>query len=174
MRSVVVCVAVGAFLWVNGAHAGSVEVKGIHLCCNNCVKQAGGILSKVEGVSDAKCDRDSKTVTFSAKDSKSAAAGVKALMDGGFFGTATEDGKDIKVAAAAPKSGEKANEVTVTQVHVCCKSCQTAIAGLFKGAEVEYSGVGPQKAVKVTGKDLDKAEVLATLRKAGFNGTVEK
>src|SRR5262249_38133968 len=102
------------------AGGGAVEIKGPHICCKQCVKIASGILGKVEGVSDAKADVASKTITFTAKDEKAAKAGVKAIIDGGFFGKATLAGKDLTVDAVTPKKGSKADMVSVKDVHVCC------------------------------------------------------
>ncbi len=154
--------------------AGEVEVAGVHLCCNRCGVEAGKILAKVEGVSDAKADRGKKTVSFKAKDEKAAEAGIKALLDGGFFGAAKLDGKEIKAEAPLPKKGEKADEVVVKGVHVCCNACKTAIGKLFKDVKIDYVGDEVQKDVKISGKGLDKAEVLETLRKEGLNGKNEK
>ena len=70
-------------------------VKGPHICCKQCINVAKKILSKVDGVSDVDPDQKTKTVTFKAKDEAGAKAGYKALLDGGFFGTATYDGKDV-------------------------------------------------------------------------------
>lgn len=162
-----------AGLWIGQAHAGNVEVKDVHMCCNQCVKIINGLLDKVDGVSGAKPDRETRTVSFTAKDNKAASAGVKALLDAGFFGTATEDGKALKVDVATPKKGDKANEVTVKAVHVCCKICQKEITGLFKDNKVEFAGTAPLREVKISGKDLEKSAVMETLRKAGFNGTAQ-
>ena len=153
--------------------AGKVEVKGAHLCCQQCVKTAGGVLGKVDGVADAKCDQKGKTISFTTKDEKTTQAAVKALTDAGFFGAVTDDGKAVKVDLPAPKAGEKADDVTVKSVHVCCKQCQGAIQGLFKDAKISYAGKGPVKDVTISGKGLEKAAVLETLQKAGFTGKVE-
>ena len=59
-----------------------VEVKKVHLCCPACVSAVGGILKKVDGVTDPKCDREGKTVTFTAKDDETAKKAVQALADG--------------------------------------------------------------------------------------------
>ncbi|MCH7688584.1 MAG: heavy-metal-associated domain-containing protein, partial [Planctomycetes bacterium] len=80
---------------MTSAQAGEVSVKGVHICCGMCVKAIGGVLGKVDGVSDAKCDRDSKTVTFSASDAKTAKAGLRAILNAGFYGKATLDGKKL-------------------------------------------------------------------------------
>jgi hypothetical protein len=170
---VTLAVVAGLALAAGPSLAGQVEVKGVHLCCNQCVKVAGGILAKVEGVSNAMCDREAKTVKFTAKDAKAATAGVQALLDGGFFGAATDDGKEVKVAVATPPAGAKGASVTIKEVHVCCNACRKIIQGLFEGTTIEYAGTQVQKEVKISGKDLDKAAVLETLRKAGFNGKVE-
>jgi copper chaperone CopZ len=82
-------------LVVQGAgqvRADKVEVKGPHICCVQCVRIAEGLLNKVEGVSEAKADIKSKAVSFTATDEKAAKAGIRALVDGGFFGVATSDG----------------------------------------------------------------------------------
>ena len=87
-----------------------------------------------------------------------------------FFGTATDDGKDLKVEVASPKPGQKAAEVTVKGVHLCCGACKKKASSLFSGSTVEFPGSGE---IKISGNNLDKSEVLETLRKAGFNGTVQ-
>jgi copper chaperone CopZ len=148
-----------------------VEVKGPHICCKQCVKIVGGLLKKVDGVSDAACDIEAKTITFTAKDADAVAKGVKALVDGGFWGSATLDGAELKLPATKV-SNSKTKEVTVAKVHVCCGMCSSAINALFKDAKVTYSPKGSQKDVTVTGTDLTPAGVLEALNKAGFTGTI--
>lgn len=153
---------------------GKVEVKGPHICCGQCVKIATKILAKVEGVTEASADIKGRSVTFTAKDGKAAKAGFKALVDGGFFGAASVDGKEIKLDLPAPKKGDKADVVSVKDVHVCCGQCQTAVNKLFTSSKVSYEGKGPQKTVRIEGTGLDPADVIDALKKAGFYGTVEK
>jgi bacterioferritin-associated ferredoxin len=172
--AVILTVLAAAVVYAVEAADNAVEVKGPHICCGQCVKVATGILEKVDGVSDIKANQKTKIVTFTAKDDKAAKAGFKALVDGGFFGTATEGSKEIKLDLAAPKKGDKADVVTVKDVHVCCGQCQKAINKIFEGSKVKFEGSGPQKSVRIEGKNLDRAEVLETLHKTGFNGTVEK
>jgi hypothetical protein len=123
---------------------------------------------------DVKAGQKTKTVKFTPKDDKAAPEVITAQVDGGFFGKATEGGKELKIDAPTPKKGDKANVVTVKDVHVCCGACTNAINGIFKDAKVTYEGKGPQKTVRIEGNDLDRAEVLETLRNKGFNGSVEK
>lgn len=162
-----------AFVGAQGA-GGKVEVKGPHICCKQCVNVATGILGKVAGVSDAAADAKTKTVTFTAKDDAAAKAGLQALIDGGFFGSATVEGKELKASVPAPARGAKAEVVTVKDVHVCCKACQNAVNKLFKDAKVTYEGPGPKRTVRIEGAGLDAGAVVEALRGAGFNGTAEK
>ena len=61
------------------ADAGNVAVKGVHLCCGACVSAVSKALKPVDGVTGIACDRDSKRVTFQARDDKAAQAGIVAL-----------------------------------------------------------------------------------------------
>ena len=169
-----VALGVVAVFFVGQAGASEVSVKGPHICCPQCVKIAKGILTKVDGVSDANADAKTKTVTFTAKDDAAAKAGYKALLDGGFFGSATNDGKEIKLDMASPKKGDKLEVVAVKDVHVCCGACKNAIKAIFKDAKITYQGTGPQLTVRIEGSDLYPGTVLEALRKGGFNGTLEK
>ncbi|MSQ93924.1 MAG: hypothetical protein EXR98_05130 [Gemmataceae bacterium] len=154
--------------------AGSVEVKGPHICCGACVKAVGKILEKVDGVSGAMADAKTKTVTFTAKDEAAAKAGVKAIFEGGFYGKATDDGKELKVAVGGVKKGDKVESVTVKNVHACCGLCHKEIKGLFADSKVSFEGTGAQRTVLIEGGNLEASAVLQALRKAGFNGTIQK
>jgi copper chaperone CopZ/predicted nucleic acid-binding Zn ribbon protein len=155
------------------AMASGVEVKGPHICCKQCVTVVGKILEKVDGVSDVSADAKTKTVKFTAKDSAAAKAGFRALLNGGFFGTATEDGKEIVLDLPANKKGDTVKAITVKDVHVCCGQCQTAVKKAFESATVTFEGTGAQRTVRIEGAGLERSAVLATLRKAGFNGKIE-
>jgi copper chaperone CopZ len=163
-----------AVLNAGQAASTNVEVKGPHICCKQCVNVVGDILKKVDGVTDVKAEIKTKTVTFTAKDDKAAEAGVMALVNGGFFGSATQGGKEMKTSLPAVAKGSKADVVTVKDVHVCCGACQKAIIKIFEGSKVTFDGPSPQRTVRIEGKDLDRASVMDTLHKTGFNGTVEK
>lgn len=154
--------------------AGTVEVKGPHICCGACVKAIGKIMDKVDGVSEVKADAKTKTVTFTAKDAAAAKAGVKALFAGGFFGSATEDGKELKIAVGGVKKGDQVKAVTVKNVHACCGLCHKEIKGLFADSTVTFEGTGAQRTVVIEGGTLEASAVLQALRKAGFNGTIQK
>jgi copper chaperone CopZ len=169
---VVAVLALGA-LTASQAVADSIEVKGPHICCKQCVNAVGKILGGINGVSDAKCDIKAKTVTFTAKDEAAAKAAVDALVKGGFSGSATRDGKEFKMPLPEVAKGDKVDKVTVKNVHVCCGQCEGAINKIFKGSTVEFGPKGTQRTVTVTGSDLYRGSVMEALRKAGFNGTPE-
>jgi copper chaperone CopZ len=148
-------------------------IKGPHICCKACVSSVNGILDKVEGVSNVKCDVKNKTVTFSAKDKATVEKALAAMYKGGFAGSATFGDATISKSASAPTG--KADEVVVKDVHACCGQCKTAIGNVFGGnANVTITGSGAQRTVTIRGKDLNPADVLQKLNKAGFNGTIEK
>jgi hypothetical protein len=130
------------------------------------------ILGKVEGIGDVKCDRANKSVSFTAKDPTAVMKAVEALEAGGFGPTEGEFGDTSFKKAIKTTTGMKTNEVTVLGVHACCGQCNTAIKALFKDAQVTITGKGPQKDLRITGKDLDPAQVLNTLQEAGFTGKV--
>jgi len=111
-------------LSVGTAAADNVEVKGPHICCQQCVNVVNKILGGVDGVSNIKADAKTKTVTFTAKDAAATTAGINALIKGGFSGSATSDGKEVKVDLPAVPKGEKVETVTVKDVHVCCGAPQ--------------------------------------------------
>jgi copper chaperone CopZ len=169
LKAALVLIVVGA----GPARADKVEVKGPHICCAQCVRIAEGLLNKVEGVSEAKADIKTKTVSFTVTDEKAAKAGIQALVDGGFFGVATRDGKEVKIAV--PRPGGKSLTVVVTRVHVCCIACEKAITQLFQYSKVSFEGEGPQRTVRIEGPGcVGHDETLITLRRAGFNGTLAK
>ena len=178
MRNVLIVPLVGLLvlgLSAGQAAADSVEVKGPHICCGNCVKAVNTLLGGVDGVSEVKADIKTKTVTFTAKDDKAAKAGVKALFDGGLFGSATSGGKELKVDVAAAKKGDKADKVVVKDVHVCCGQCQKGIKAAFPDAKITFTNpAGAQRTVTIEAPGLEPSSVVEILRKAGFNGTLDK
>ena len=158
--------------------AGKVSVKGVHICCGMCIKAIGGVLGKVDGVSDAKCDKDSRTVTFNSTDEKSAKAGLRAILNAGFFGRATLDGKRLSAYSGKnknknknKKAAKKSNEITLYRVHLCCGGCVNIVDAALKGIDgvADVKCDREAKTVKLTGKDISNRAVTQALRKAGFN-----
>jgi hypothetical protein len=138
------------------------------------VNAAKGLLAKIDGVTDAKADQKTKTITFTAKDEAAAKAGVEAIFKGGFAGKVTRDGKAFKVSLPPIAKGDKVAKVVVKDVHVCCGQCVTGVKNLFKESKVSIEGKGAQRTVIVEGDNLTVVGVVEALRKGGFNGTPEK
>jgi copper chaperone CopZ len=171
MRQLFLASVFSVLIGLGAAQAGKVEISGAHLCCKQCRDLATKILGKVDGVSDVNV---AATIAFTTKDGQGTITAVKALADGGYFGSVKDDGKEVKVELPTPKS-EKVDSVTIKGIHVCCGMCKTALKKVFGDATLEYGKANDVKAadVKVTGKDLDKLKLIEALRAAGFNGTIE-
>jgi len=112
--------SLGAILVLTGASRAEtkVELKGVHLCCPACVKAVGTTLKKVDGVK-GECNRESKTVTITAKDDATARKAIDALAQAGFHGEASNKDFAIKDDSGAAKGKVKSitadkKEFTVT------------------------------------------------------------
>jgi mercuric ion binding protein len=149
-----------------------VELKGVHLCCGQCVKLAGEIVKKVEGATIA-CDQKKKTVTITADDDKTAQKAVDALAKGGFYGKS--DNKEVKIKNDSGAEKGKVSTLTVSGAHNCCGQCCKALkATVAKVEGVTGDTAKPKaKSFEVMG-DFDAAELVKALNAAGFHVTVKK
>src|SRR5258708_30761663 len=102
----------------------TVELKGTHLCCGQCVKAVGDTLKGVEGVT-GKCDAKAKTVTITAKDDATAQKAIDALAAAGFHGDTGS--KTVTVKEDSGVKAGKVKSLTLTGIHNCCGQCNTAI-----------------------------------------------
>lgn len=161
-------------LTVGAAQAGDVTIKGVHLCCGQCVKGVAKTLGSVDGISDAACDRTAKTVTFTAASDKNAAAAIKALGKAGFHGAAAHGDKLLKFPASGAKKGDKADKVVFTNVHLCCGACVKGVAKALTDIDAEKACDKKAGTVTLTGSGIDISAAVAALNKAGFNATVKK
>lgn len=148
-----------------------VELKSVHLCCGQCEKIVGKILSGVDGVKGA-CDRPGRTVSITAPDDQAAQKAIDALAEAGFHGDSGN-----KSLAMKDDSGAKAGKVktlTVSGIHNCCKQCCVAIKGIVGKVDgVNSDTAQPQKReFEVTG-DFDAAAVVKALNAAGFHVKVK-
>ena len=152
------------------AQAGEVTVKSMHLCCPQCDKLALEALKDVDGVSGAKADRPNKTVSFTATDDKAAEAGVKALAEEGFYGKATHGTKDVKFPESGAKKGDKADSVTLSQIHLCCGQCVTAVKKALDPVDgVDKVEVDREAGTAtLSGKSIETTAAVKALNDAGF------
>jgi copper chaperone CopZ len=168
--------AVVGLLNVAAASAGELKIEGVHLCCGQCVTIAQSKLKPVAGVTDAKADKDSGTITLNAADEKAAAAAIETLAKSGFRGKATFGDKELAFPAANVEKGTKADSVTIAGVHLCCPACYKAAEEALKSVD-GVSGVTSDKKTKtleVKGKGVDVNAALGALFEAGFHASVKK
>jgi len=143
-----------------------VEVKGVHLCCGQCVKGVSAALKGIEGAKPA-CDQKAKTVTITATDEAAAQKALDALSDAGYFGTLENKGFTLKTPSNVPAG--KVKSLSLSNSHNCCKACGNALKkAVGSVAGVSGDTVEPRKAdFDVTG-DFEAAAVVKSLNDAGF------
>lgn len=148
------------------------ELKGAHLCCGQCVKAVAGVLGKVKGVTNAKCDREARTVKFTASNVKVGRQAMRRLANAGFYGKATVGGKPVRMPPTGAKKGEKADSKTITGMHLCCGGCVTAATKAVKTVEGVSGATADRKkrTLTVKGKQFSVEAVMRALHKEGFAG----
>lgn len=148
------------------------ELSNTHLCCGQCVKVVGAVLGKVKGVTNAKCDREGKKVTFTATNVKVGRQAVRRLANAGFYGKATVDGKPVRLPPTGAKKGEKADSKTIARMHLCCGACvaaATKAAKTVKGVE-KVTADRKKNTLTVTGKQFSVEALMRALHKEGLAG----
>ncbi len=176
MRYLIPVICTILFFILPAPDSGVVSVKGVHLCCGGCQEIADAALSDVEGVSDISCDLNTKVISFKAENDKAAEAGIKALAEAGFFGTATHDAKKLKYPESGAKEGTTSNSIVLTGVHLCCTACVTASQDALKDVKgVTLIDIDRnERTIKLTGDTIGVPEAIAALNKAGFYGRLEQ
>lgn len=173
-NSVRVSIAAVALLFgLSAANAGEVTLKDTHLCCPACVRAVGATLGKVDGVSNASCDRAAKTVTFTAADDKAAKAGIAALVEAGFHGAAAHGDKKIELPGSGAKEGQKADKVDLVGAHLCCGACENAVKKALADLEAEITIDRKARNISLSGSGIDVNAAVAALNKAGFHVKVK-
>ncbi len=149
-----------------------VTMKGVHLCCAQCVKIVGTAVGKVEGAK-AKCDQKAGTITVTATDDETAQKALDALAAEGFHGTTDNEKLKLKDDSGAVK--DKVKKITVVGVHNCCGMCCKAIKAVVTKVEgVTDTDVKPKaKSFTVEGEFLP-ADLVKALNEAGFHPKLEK
>lgn len=150
----------------------TLTVKSIGICCDKCSASVRAALKKVEGIDGIATDPENRTVTLKAKDVSVASAAWKALRDAGFGGKAAFQGKAPGTfeEVGPTLSASKYDEIVFKGVHACCPGCEKAIKNAIKEGEISFEGAGPQKTVRVKGKQLDFDSISTALWDAGYHG----
>ena len=149
----------------------TVELKGVHLCCGQCVKIAGDTLKGVDGAT-GKCDQKAKTITITAKDEATAQKAVDALAAAGFHGQSDND--KVKVPDDSGAKAGKVKSLTLTGFHNCCGQCTKTIKATVAKVEGVTGDTLKARAdtFEVTG-DFDAEAVVKALNAAGFHAKVK-
>ncbi|MEO8494215.1 MAG: cation transporter [Planctomycetota bacterium] len=170
MRCITLLVGIFFAFATTQADAGTVAVRGTHLCCGGCQAGAEEALSEVEGVSDVSADVNTKVISYKAASDEAATAGIEALAAAGFYGAATHDAKKLDYPDSGAKKGMKANSILLTGLHLCCTACVTASQkSLEEVKAVSLIDIDRNEGtIKLTGDAIDVPEAIAALNKAGF------
>jgi len=148
-----------------------VEVKGVHLCCNACVKGVAAAFKGFDGATAA-CDRPSRTVTITARDEATAQKALDVLTDAGYYGTI--DSADLKAKPVSHLPSGKVKSLSLTNSHNCCKQCGNTIKKAVNGVSgVTGDTVKPNVADFEVSGDFDAAELVKALNTAGFQVRVK-
>ncbi|HEX3726243.1 MAG TPA: heavy metal-associated domain-containing protein [Pirellulales bacterium] len=174
-RMVSMAVVLAGLSFAN-APAGEVKIEGVHICCGQCVTVAQSTLKKVEGVSDAKADKQSGTITLVAADNNAAAAAIAALANAGFRGAAKHGDQTLEFPGSNADSGAKADAIAISGVHLCCPACYTAAEKALKSVDgvTAVKSDKKTKTLEVTGNAVDVNAALEALFKAGFQASVKR
>ncbi len=156
--------------------AGTVTVKGVHMCCGGCKSLAESALADLTGVDKVVCDLNTKAIEFKAADEKAVARGIKALAEAGFYGKASHQKKAVAFPKSGAKKGVKSNVVLLSGVHLCCTACVTAShKALLKVKGVAVIDIDRNaKSIKLTGDAMDPLQIVEALNRAGFFGQIGK
>ncbi len=173
MKTIITSVAV-AFTLALSARAADVSVKlsGVHLCCGSCVKGVEAAVAKVAGAT-ATVDKDAGTVSLSGADKATVQKAADALVGAGYFGKSSEPG--FKLNAHSGAKGHMVKSLKVSEVHLCCGKCVTAVTEAIKavpGVQGNTAAKGVET-FEVTG-DFNDKDIFAALHKAGLTGKVAK
>ena len=148
-----------------------VTLKGVHLCCGQCVKIVGTAVSSAGA--KAACDQDAGTVTITAEDEATAKKAIAAMVKEGFHGTADDEKLAIKDDSGAGK--DKVKRLKLSGAHNCCGNCAKALKEVVTNVDgVTATDVKAKSKSFVVEGDFSPADLVKALNGAGFHVKVEK
>jgi mercuric ion binding protein len=154
-----------------------IEVKNMHLCCGGC---EGAATKAVEegGGKEAKADKGTKTLSFTAANEKVAQAALDKLAAAGFWGEVEkpfafkDDSKTLLPPKAKPV---KISNGTFKGAHNCCDACNKALVEAIKGVEgVESEECKAKEATFTVKGAYDPAALVKAVNAAGYHVTLDK
>jgi len=154
----------------------TIEVKGMHLCCNACNGAATGAVSSA-GAKDASANAG--TLSFTAANDAAAQKALDKLTAAGFWGTI--ESKTIRLnddsgTALPPKAKPvKVSSGTFKGAHNCCDGCNKALKEAIKGVAGVTSDDSAAKGASFTVKgEFDPAELIKAIHDAGYHAKLDK
>ena len=150
----------------------SVELTGVHLCCQGCINAVDAALMSVEGV-NSRCDMENGTMTLTASDAAAAQKALDALAAAGFHGSAGNNQLAMKGVSDIPQG--KVKSLKVSGIHNCCGPCCEAIKGAIATVDGVTGDTAKPRATtfEVTG-DFYAAALVKALNAAGFSAQVKQ
>ena len=147
----------------------TVKLTDVHMCCGTCVKIAQNTVTNLAGVT-AVASQEDESITLTGPDLASLQKAADELTAVGYFGKS--DNATIKVSTSTGAMNMKMKTIDVSNVHLCCPKCVTAvnkIVGAVPGV-TGLTGVAKNaKTFTVTG-DFNDSDVFAALQKGGLTG----
>lgn len=149
----------------------TVTLSGVHNCCKSCTN---GITKAASSVKDVTIEADGGTVKVTAKSKSNAKKAVEAIMAAGYFGTSDEAEEKPSTSSSATPA-KKLTSATVSGAHLCCQKCVKAMTEAVKAVPgvTEYEIVSKASTFTVKG-EFTESDLLASMNKAGFHGSVGK
>jgi copper chaperone CopZ len=162
----------GISAMIAAAHAADVTttISSAHMCCAKCVNLSQKTVAAIPNVTAVSSQADS-TIVLTGPDSASVQKATDALIAAGFFGKSSNP--DIKITAPTGAKSAKVQTLDVTNVHLCCPKCVTAVnkaCTAVPGVTATTAAVSA-KTFTITG-DFTDSDIFAALQKAGLTGKV--
>jgi len=160
------------------ARAADVQLKGLHLCCANCVSILESALGEVTGVSKVTVDRGAASAEFKTTGADVTAKALAAVGKAGLYAAVVVDGKPSAFPQEAVKAGATAERIVFEQVHLCCRACTNGVVralekddalGIIECNQKDHTVVIAAKG----GSTLDLAKIQAALNKAGYHAKLK-
>jgi len=150
----------------------TVELTGVHLCCQGCVNAVDAALMSVDGVNSS-CAMNDGSVTLTASDAIAAQKALDALAAAGFYGRAHNNQLAMKAVSDIPPG--KVKRLKVSGIHNCCGPCCDAIKDAIASVEGVTGDTAKPRATsfELTG-DFFAADLVRALNSAGFSAQVKQ
>ncbi len=147
----------------------TLTLSGAHICCGNCVKGITTAVASLNGVTAVGSTSDG-TIAITAPDKATAQKAVDALTGAGFYGMSSDAA--IKVNADTGATATKVSSLTISNLHLCCGKCVTAVKGILSKVDGVTGNTVKANAASftVTG-DFSPKAVMDALQKGGLTGT---